>query len=121
MMDPEQPSPQRAVPPVPPLSAAYPVNLEIPYPERSSRLWALGTILFLIPKIIALLPHLIVMYVLSYVLLIAVAIAHVAILFTGRFPRSFFNFIVGFYRWQVRVNSFLFGLTDAYPPFRLKR
>jgi hypothetical protein len=50
--------------------------------------------------------------------LFCVFIAWFAILFTGRWPRSFFNFVVGVHRWQVRVNAYaFFMLTDRYPPF----
>jgi hypothetical protein len=40
-----------------------------------------------------------------------------AILFTGKFPRGFFDFVVGFMRWQNRVTAYLSLLRDEYPPF----
>ena len=40
-----------------------------------------------------------------------------AILFTGRYPRGMFDFVVGLLRWQMRVNAYALLLTDAYPPF----
>jgi hypothetical protein len=51
---------------------------------------------------------------------LAVIGAWFAILFTGRYPRGIFDFVVGVMRWGNRVNAYAFLLiTDRYPPFRL--
>ena len=43
-----------------------------------------------------------------------------AILFTGRYPRSIFDYIEGVIRWHNRVVGYaLILVTDEYPPFRL--
>jgi hypothetical protein len=53
-------------------------------------------------------------------LLGAVIIAWFAILFTGKYPRGLFGFVVGVMRWAVRVSAYAFVLvTDVYPPFSL--
>lgn len=39
------------------------------------------------------------------------------ILFTGRYPESFYEFQVGLLRWNIRLNARMYNLTDGYPSF----
>src|ERR1700680_1329295 len=90
--------------------------LEIPYPDVRTDLnrW-----LPLVKWFLAI-PHYIVLFFLGIAALVCVVIAWFAILFTGRYPRELFNFVVGVGRWSVRVTSYAFLLaTDRYPPFSL--
>ena len=65
-------------------------------------------------------PHYIVLFFLWIAVVVAVVIAWFAILFTGRYPRGLFDFVVGVGRWHLRVVGYAYALaTDAYPPFSL--
>lgn len=65
-------------------------------------------------------PHYIVLYFLYIAVCFVVIIAWFAILFTGRYPKSLFDFVVGVQRWTARVIGYaILMITDRYPPFSL--
>jgi hypothetical protein len=105
--------------PLLPAQPGYPVRVEIDYPAHSSRLLALATLLLLIPKVLIVIPHFVVLYVLNIAAFAAFIIAQIAVLFTGRYPKGMFDFVTGTMRWQTRVSAYFLGLTDSYPPFSL--
>jgi hypothetical protein len=92
------------------------VHLDFEYPDARA---GLNRWLPLVKWLLAI-PHYIVLLFLWLAALVVVVIAWFAILFTGRYPRGMFDFVVGVGRWTNRVVAYAFVLvTDRYPPFRL--
>jgi hypothetical protein len=92
------------------------VHLEIEYPNVEQ---ALNRWLPLVKWFLAI-PHYLVLAILAIGAVFAVVIAWFAILFTGRYPRGLFEFVVGVGRWALRVQAYAFLLvTDRYPPFTM--
>ena len=108
--------------------ADYPADLDVAYPERLSR----G--LVLVKWWLLAIPQLIVVAVLTAGwrvggddggvvvtgLIAALTLAAgLLLLFTGRYPKSLFDLLVGLNRWVFRVVAYVSLMTDDYPPFRL--
>ena len=114
---------------------AYPVVLDIAYPARLSR----G--LVLVKWWLLAIPHYLILSLMvgnwfgwssvggdrfavgpigsGGVLGLLIVIAGCVLLFTGRYPRSLYDLIVGMNRWIYRVIAYAALMTDQYPPFRL--
>jgi hypothetical protein len=93
------------------------VHLDIDYPDVKQDLnrW-----LPLVKWLLAI-PHYIVLIVLAIGAVFAVILAWFAILFTGRYPKGLFDYVVGVARWGLRVQAYAFLLvTDTYPAFSLQ-
>jgi uncharacterized protein DUF4389 len=98
-----------AVSAAPGASGSYPVRLDIQYAESLSRITFVKWILAI--------PHYLILYALNIVFEIISLIAFFAIIFTGQYPRSLFDFAVNTRRWQVNVAAYALLIRDEYPPF----
>ena len=105
-----------------------PAMLDVVYPEHLSR----G--LVLVKSWLLAIPHLVIIGLLTSgaiagrgrgggtgigLLGLLVLIAGIALLFTRRYPRGLFDFVMGTNRWFYRVVTYVALMTDEYPPFRL--
>ena len=92
---------------------AYPAALEMcdAKPERDRLTVAFRPILVI--------PHAIIVWALALAWAVTSIIAWFAVLFTGRYPRTLYDFAVGVLRWSTRVEAYLLLLHDDYPPFSL--
>lgn len=70
-------------------------------------------------RLILVIPHLIVVILLSLAAFVVVVVWVFVVLFTGRWTPGVRDFVVGVMRWSTRVNAYFLLLTDEYPPFRL--
>jgi len=98
----------------------YPAHFDVAYPERLSR----G--LVLVKWWLLALPHYLVVGVFLGgawaeigLITLLVLISAVGLLFTGTYPRSLFDLVLGLNRWVLRVAAYAGLMTDRYPPFRL--
>ena len=95
--------------------AKYPANVTVEYPQTLSR----GKLLlkvFLGWAYVGI-PHGIILYCFSIAVAVITFVAFWVILFTGKYPKGLFDFVVGYMRWSNRVSAYTYLMRDEYPPF----
>ncbi len=88
----------------------YPLRYEVEYPEQLNR-W------LVLVKWLLVIPHLLIVGALVTVAYVITVISFFAILFTTRYPRELFDFVVNIYRWNANATAYFDLLRDEYPPF----
>lgn len=107
----------------PPLAPAAPqpdedAAVRIDEGQLINRLWGIP-LLGLIVRSIILIPHFIVLWVLSIVAAIFLSFTWIPVLVLGRQAELVYTVVGGWMRWYLRVGAYLLLLSDRYPPFRL--
>ena len=98
------------------LDAEYPpVEFNIDHPEHVSRSSVLLRALF--GALYVGIPHGFLLMFRIFFVQILMFLAWWAVLFTGEYPKSWFEWAEGTLRWDARVNCYLMFLTQDYPPF----
>ena len=92
------------------MMAYHPVTFNVEYPDRLSRV-----LIFI--KWLLVIPHLFVLWIYALIACICVFIAWWAILFSGRYPRGLFDFVVKYMRYSNNVSAYANFMRDEYPPF----
>ncbi len=86
------------------------LRFDVAYPERLSRL-------LIFVKWLLAIPHFFILYFLNIAVSVVSIIAWFAILFTGRYPRGMWDFVLLVERWLTNMTAYLYLLRDEYPPF----
>lgn len=88
-------------------------TVSLTYPEQLDRWKPLY-------KWILAIPHYVVLFGLAIASLFVVIAGFFAVVFTGEYPEGPRSFLVGAYRYNLRVQAYVGLLTDQYPPFALR-
>ncbi len=91
-------------------ATSYPLTYDVEYPEELSR-WLIFV------KWLLAIPHLIILYALGIAASVVTMIAWFVILFTKRYPRELFDFVVNVNRWSANLTAYILLMRDEYPPF----
>lgn len=94
---------------------AHPVSFSVDYPEKLSKGWVVLKVLF--GAFYVGIPHGVLLALYQIAVGVVTFIAFWVILFTGKYPKGMYDFVVGYLRWGARVNAYLSLLRDEYPPF----
>jgi hypothetical protein len=89
-------------------------RLSVEYPQHLTRWMPLV-------KWFLALPHVVLLALLTPIVVVVLVANFIAVLVTGDYPRELRDFVVGYYRWSLRLSAYTGLLTDQYPPFSISR
>ena len=93
----------------------YPVKVTVEYPDKLSR--GLAALKLFLGWIYVGIPHGVCLWLYGIAVSIIVFISFWIILFTAKYPKGLYDFVVNYIRWSTRVTAYLSLLRDEYPPF----
>ncbi len=99
--------------------SGYAFEAVVPRNENPSRGLALAGALFMV-KAFLLIPHFIALFVLYIGVMIATWVGYLQVVFTGELSTGIQDFQAGVSQWVLRIMSWLYGMTDEYPPFSME-
>ena len=97
----------------------YPVNITVEHAPKNSRLLAFITFPISLKPLLVI-PHMFVLFFLMIGASVCYFLGIIGVIIFGEYPKSLENYVVGVFRWSVRVQAYMLCLTDKYPPFSLK-
>lgn len=92
------------------------VSVEVAREEQSRLLAVFGILLI---RAVMAIPHLLILFLMSFGVLFVAWIGYFVVAFTGQMPLGFHEFVLNYLRWWARAWGWLVALTDEYPPFAL--
>jgi hypothetical protein len=96
-------------------AGGYPVQVTFDPEQRINRLWGIPGVGWTV-RILLLIPHFIVLWVLAFLLGLSVLISWIPVLFTGRQAAVLIEFYSAYYRYTTRVLAWALFLVGPYPP-----
>ena len=96
----------------------HPITISFDEYEPQNRLWGIP-ILGITARVILLIPHFFVLWVLGVIAGFLVFVSWIPVLISGRQADAIVDYLAGVSRWSVRVGAYAMLLTGTYPPFRL--
>ena len=91
------------------------ITFEMDYPKSLSRGNMLLRAFFGVFYVI--IPHMFILFFRMIGVYVVLFIAWWSVLITGKYPKGMFNFVVGTFRWALRIGLYMGNMTDTYPAF----
>jgi hypothetical protein len=97
-------------------ATSYSVNVTIERQASYNKFFAIP-IVGILARAVMLIPHLIALYIVGAIAVLASLVLWIPVLSSGSYPPIGYTLVGGTLRWGARVMAYFYGLTDVYPPF----